>query len=165
MKKLNPAHVESLIPFINNGPFFRHLSMFIKDMGIGYCLVEVDIENKHNHPFGGVHGGVYCSAIDTAAAWSAYCEMDENDALITLDVNVNILTPITDSKLIIKGRRIKMGKTICTTEATATNQDGEIVANGTSKLLIYRDMPVIKQAFNAFSSEPLPPKFIKNDGL
>jgi uncharacterized protein (TIGR00369 family) len=123
--------------------------------------VEVDLENKHNHPFGGVHGGVYCSAIDTAAAWSAYCEIDENDALITLDVNVNILAPITDSKLIVKGRRIKIGKTICTTEATATNQDGEIVANGTSKLVVYRDMPVIRQAFESYSFKKLPPKFIE----
>jgi uncharacterized protein (TIGR00369 family) len=163
MKKLNPAHVESLISFINNGPFFKHLSMVIKDIGIGYSLVEVDIENKHNHPFGGVHGGVYCSAIDTAAAWSTYCEVDENIALITLDVNVNILAPVTNSKLIVKGRRIKIGKTICTTEATATNQEGEIVANGTSKLVINRDMPVIQQAFNSFSFETLPPKFIKND--
>ena len=78
---------------------------------------------------------------------------------------MNIPTPITDSKLIVKGRRIKIGKTICTTEATATNQDGEIVANGTSKLVIYRDMPVIQQAFNAFSSETLPPKFIKNNSI
>jgi len=37
------------------------------------------------------------------------------------------------------------------------------IANGTSKLLRIRDLPVIQQTFNSFSSEKLPPKFIEND--
>ena len=163
MKELNPAHVESLISLINKGSYFKLLSMVVKDMGIGYSLVEVDIENKHNHPFGGVHGGVYCSAIDTAAAWAAYCEIDENAVFITLDVNVNILAPIVNSKLIIKGRRIKIGKTICTTEATATNQEGKIIANGSSKLIITRDTQSMKHGLNPFLFD-LPPKFIDRRG-
>ena len=160
MKELNPAHIESLISMINRGPYFKLLSIVVKDIGIGYSLVEVDIENKHDHPFGGVHGGVYCSAIDTAAAWAAYCEIDENAAFITLDVNVNILSPIVNSTLIVEGRRIKIGRTICTTEATARNREGKIIANGSSKLVIRRDTMDMKHGPNPFSLKSLPPKFI-----
>ena len=160
MKEINPAHVEALISLINGGPYFKLLSMVVKEMGVGYSLVEVGIDRKHNHPFGGVHGGVYCSAIDTAAAWAAYCEVDENAAFITLDVNVNILAPVTNSKLIVEGRRIKIGRTICTTEATARNREGDIIANGSSKLVIMRDRKNMKQGPNPFASENLPPKFI-----
>jgi uncharacterized protein (TIGR00369 family) len=163
MRELNPAHIESLIAIINQAPYFKLLSMAVKELGVGFSVVEVDIENKHNHPFGGVHGGVYCSIIDTAAFWSAYGEADENSGLITLDVNVNFLAPVMDSKLIIKGRCIKTGKTICMTDATATTRTGKIIAAGTSKLLTSYDLPSIPKALNLASERELPPKFIEKD--
>lgn len=160
LRELNPAHVETLISAINQGPYLSLLSMTVKELDFGFCLMEVDIENKHYHPFGGVHGGVYCSAIDTAAFWSAYAELEETTGMITLDVNVNLLAPVINSKLIIRGRSIKVGKTICTTEATATTQTGKIVATGTSKLLVSEELPAIPQALTNFSGHSLPPKFL-----
>ncbi len=40
MSELNPKHVEAIINVINRGPYFRHLSMVVKDMGMGYSLRE-----------------------------------------------------------------------------------------------------------------------------
>ncbi len=160
MRELNPAHLEALMAAINQAPYFRLLSMTVEELGLGFSVVAVDIDTKHNHPFGGVHGGVYCSAIDTAAFWAAYGEADEEAGLITLDVNVNILAPVSDGRLIVKGRRLKMGKTICLTEATAETRTGKIIATGTSKLLSSRDLPSIPHALNLASQQTLPPKFV-----
>jgi len=162
MKKLNPAHIDALLPAINQAPYFRLLSMSIKEIGMGFCVVEVEIENKHYHPFGGVHGGLYCSAIDTAAFWSAYAEVDESAGLLTIDVNVNILAPVFEDKLIINGRCIKAGKTICMTEAEASTPDGKIIAQGVSKLLRSPNLPGIPEALASLSGPSLPPKFLEN---
>ena len=71
MASLNPDHVTAVLSAINQGPFFRHLSMPVTDMGIGYSVVELDVVDEHLNPFGGIHGGVYASVIDTAAYWAA----------------------------------------------------------------------------------------------
>ena len=39
--------------------------MPVKEIGMGYSMVELDIGNEHLNPFGDLHGGVYASAIDT----------------------------------------------------------------------------------------------------
>ena len=72
--KINPEHIKVLIKLINRGPYFELLSMEVREIGIGYSVVEVNLDKKHMNPFGAIHGGVYSSIIDTAAYWSAYCE-------------------------------------------------------------------------------------------
>jgi len=160
MNKINPTHIEAVIREINQAPFFRLLSLTINKLGIGYSQVVVEIQGKHNNPFWGVHGGIYCSAIDTAAFWAAYCEADEDKGLITLDVNTSILGSVTNSNLIVKGRCLKMGKTICMTEATATSTEGKLVATGTSKLFTSNELPSVKTTLETISGKALPPKFL-----
>jgi len=160
MPKLNPKHVQAVIDIINRGPYFRHLSMPIKDIGMGYSLVELEIGNEHLHPFGGLHGGVYASAIDTAAYWAVYCELAEDVGLISLDLKVDYLAPAKAGKLIIKGSRIKIGKTICLAEATVFDQNDKWLAHGVSKMMVTQGLHTIKDALNFVGTEYLPPKFI-----
>jgi len=162
MKKLNPKHVEAVIDLINQGPFFRHLSMQVKDLGIGYSLVEIEIGNEHLNPFGGIHGGAYASVIDTAAYWAVYCEADEDVGLISLDLKVDFLAPANAGKMIVKGRRIKMGKTICLAEATAFDQQEKWLAHGISKMMVLQGPQTIKEAANFIGRTSLPPKFISS---
>ncbi len=55
MASLNPYHVQAVIKAINQGPFFNHLSMPVKEMGIGYSIVELKVGKEHMNPFGGIH--------------------------------------------------------------------------------------------------------------
>ena len=41
MPKLNPLHVEAVITAINRGPFFRHLSMSVSELGTGDAIVNI----------------------------------------------------------------------------------------------------------------------------
>lgn len=160
VQKLNPGHVDYIISLMNQSPYFNLLSIVVKDLGFGYSLLEVDIENRHFNPFGGVHGGVYSSVIDTAAYWAAYSELDENAGLISLDLNVNFLAPVKNGKLIVKGQRIKIGKTLCIAEATAFDQENKMVAHGTSKMMVTQNLQTITQAVASAGLTSLPGKFI-----
>jgi uncharacterized protein (TIGR00369 family) len=160
MRELNPKHVEAVIDLINQGPFFKLLSMQVKDLDQGYSLVEMDVGNEHLNPFGGIHGGAYASVIDTAAYWSVYCELDENVGLISLDLKVDFLAPTNVGKMFIKGHRIKMGKTICLAEATAFDQQDKWLAHGISKMMVLQGPQTIKEAANFIGTADLPPKFI-----
>ncbi len=160
MLSLNPKHVEAVINIINQGPYFKHLSMPVKEIGIGYSVVELNIGNEHLNPFGGLHGGVYASIIDTAAYWAVYCELDEGVGLTTIDLKVDYLASVNSGKIIVKGRSIKIGKTICLAEAVAIAQNDKWLAHGISKMMVTKGIQTIKNAIEFAGGTHLPPKFI-----
>ncbi|MCR4399704.1 MAG: PaaI family thioesterase [Syntrophomonadaceae bacterium] len=162
---LNPAHVRAVIEMANRSPYFELLSMRIVTLEPGLCVVEIPLQQKHLNAFGGLHGGVYSSLIDTAAFWSAYCELDEGLGLTSLDVQVTNVAPATSGMLIGTGRRIKMGRTMCLTEGSVTSGEGKLLAHGTSKLLVTASLQTIDQAARAMGAGPLPPKFLDGAGV
>jgi uncharacterized protein (TIGR00369 family) len=153
MKKLNPEYIEHVKPFVNHSPYFELLSMKILDVGVGFSLLEVDLAEKHLQPFGFVHGGVFASIIDAAAFWAVFSGIeDPNAGATTVDLKLNYLAPAVSGKLIAKGRQIKLGKTLGYAEATVTDENGRLLAHGTSTLMILPG--------NGLSMDPpLPPKF------
>jgi uncharacterized protein (TIGR00369 family) len=161
LPELNPEHLKAVIIAINNAPFFKHLSMNVTEIGVGYSVVTLDVGNEHMNPFGGLHGGVYASAIDTAAYWSAYCELPEENGLITIDIKVDFLSPVSDNHIIISGSRIKSGKTLFLTEAKMSDTNGTLLAHGTSKLMVTRKQSVV-DLVKYIGSGKLPPKFLKS---
>lgn len=160
MNNLNPEHVKAILELINQGPFFKLLSMEVRTLDSGYCRVEVDLDMKHLNPFGGLHGGVYAALIDTAAYWAVYCDLDEDAGLISLDLKVDNLSTAKDGRLIVEGNRIKVGRSICLSEATVTDEQGKLLAHGSSKQMITRGLQSIHQAVTTMGYPPLPPKFL-----
>ncbi len=160
MASLNPDHVQAVIKTINEGPYFKLLSMPVKEMGIGYSIVELKMGNKHLNPFGGIHGGAYSSVIDTAAYWATYCELDEMVGLISIDLKIDFLASINEGIIIAKGRSIKIGRSMCLAEATATDENGKWLAHGTSKMMVTKGLQTIEDASDFTGSKALPPKFI-----
>ena len=160
MSNLNPLHLKAVIEAINKGPFLRHLSMAVKELGMGYATAELDISNEHLNPFGGLHGGVYASAIDTAAYWAVYCEADENAGLVSIDLKVDYLAAINTGKLMIKGRSLKIGKTMCLAEATILDGNDKWLAHGTSKLMITKGLQAVGNIIDFIGGVCLPPKFV-----
>ena len=154
MKKPNPEYIKRVKELVNGSPYFSLLSMKILDMGIGFSVVEIDIEKKHLQPFGLVHGGVFASLIDAAAFWAFFCDIEDQDAGATsVDLKMNYLAPATSGKLIAAGSRIKHGKTLGYAEARVTNENSKILAHGTSTLMILHGKGLTDDS-------PLPPKFL-----
>jgi uncharacterized protein (TIGR00369 family) len=162
LSEINPAHIRAVIKAINTGPFFKHLSIRVTEIGVGYSAVVMEIGKKHMNPFGGLHGGVYASAIDTAAYWSAYCDLPEENGLVSIDLKVDFLAPVLHNQVIINGQRIKSGKTIYLTEAKMCDRDGKVLAHGTSKLMVTRGKQSIQDVVAYVGSSKLPQKFLED---
>lgn len=161
MKKINPEHIEAILDLANEGPYIKLLSMNVCEIRPGYCRMEVDLNTNHLNPFGGVHGGVHASLIDTAAYWAVYCDLEENVGLITIDLKVDNLSAVKEGKLVVEGKKIKVGRNICLSEVTVMDGQGKALAHGTSKLMITQGMQTVSQAASALGYQPLPPKFIE----
>lgn len=153
MRRLNPAYVEVVAREVSRCPYFALLSMDIKDIGWGECLIEVVIEEKHLQPFGMVHGGVYSSLVDATAFWAVYSQIDEDLGMTTVELKLNFLAPAVTGRMIGKGRSLRVGKTLCLGEASVVNEAGTLLAHGTSTMMILKDLKI-------HSGAGLPRKFI-----
>jgi uncharacterized protein (TIGR00369 family) len=158
---LNPEHLMAVINAINDCPFFKHMSMEVVEIGSGYSVVAAEIRRKHMNPFGGLHGGAYASVIDTAAYWSAYCDLPEENGLVSIDLKVDFLAPVIDGRIIIKGQRIKAGKTLYLAEAKMFDGNGSLLAHGTSKLMVTSNQQSINDVADYLGSGRLPKKFLE----
>lgn len=153
MKTLNPEYIERVSELVNRCPYFKLQSMKLVDLGIGFSLLEIDLEKKHLQPFGFVHGGVFASIIDAACFWAIFYNIeDENAGATTVDLKLNYLAPSVSGKLIAKGAQIKLGKTLGYSEARVTDGEGRLLAHGTSTLMILPNNSMVLD-------QPLPPKF------
>jgi uncharacterized protein (TIGR00369 family) len=153
MGRLNPDFVQAVTTLANQCPYFRLLSMNIRELALGHALLEVEMTEKHLQAFGYVHGGVFASIIDTAAFWAVFCELDEDVGITSVDLKLNYLAPVQKGKLTARGRRIKLGKTLGLGEADITGEDGRLIAHGTSTLIV---LP----GFGLAGQVSLPPKFL-----
>jgi len=160
MRKVNPEHTKALLELVNRGPYFELLDITVCELAMGYSRVEMPLNREHFNPFGAIHGGVYSSIIDTAAYWAIYCELDENVGFTTLDLSVSYLSTISEGRIIVEGKSIKIGRSICLAEATAKDAHGKLLAHGTSKLIILDGRQSVEHAVAAMGHQPLPQKFI-----
>jgi uncharacterized protein (TIGR00369 family) len=161
MPELNPEHIKSVIEMINKGPFFIHMSMRVTELDIGRSKVVANINKNHMNPFGGLHGGVFSSVLDTAAYWSAYCDLNENQGLVTIDLKVDLLAPVLDKIVIVTGKRIKSGRTLFLTEAQMLNEAGKVLAHGTSKLMVTQNKQTMNDVVDFVAADKLPKKFLR----
>src|SRR5271166_3652654 len=67
--------------------------------GLGVELTEIDedsvagrlkIDERHLHPGGYVHGGVWVAFADTVAAWGTVRNLDPGDNFTTVELKVNV---------------------------------------------------------------------------
>lgn len=154
MRKINPDYVRVVSEETNRCPYFTLLSMRIVGLEIGESHLEINVQEKHLQPFAIVHGGVFASIIDAAAFWAVYTDVEEDVGMTTVDLKLNYLAPTASGKLIARGRRIKLGRTLGLGEAEITDEAGRLLAHGTSTLMVIPVMPFA-------STAPLPKKFIE----
>jgi uncharacterized protein (TIGR00369 family) len=155
MKKPNPEYVKRIKEVVNSSPYFSLLAMKILDIGMGFSVVEIDLDQKHLQPFGLVHGGVFASIIDAATFWAFFNEIeDQNAGATSVDLKLNYLAPAVSGRLIARGHQIKHGKTLGYAEARVTDENSKVLAHGTSTLMIMPGKGIT-------ADPPLPAKFLK----
>jgi uncharacterized protein (TIGR00369 family) len=151
--RLNPKYTEAISNIVNRSPYFSLLSMKIKELEWGTSVLEVELEEKHLQPFGYVHGGAIASVMDAATFWAVFPQVKDGMGLTTVEIKVNFLAPVREGRLVVKGRCIKIGKTLALGDATIYDGNGNLLAHGTATMMIVADLKVEGQ-------ENLPPKQI-----
>lgn len=136
MKILNPAYIEELKSVVKKSPYPRHMGMVLERIEIDRADIALDLAHCHLQPFGIVHGGVVATVIDTATFWSAFLRLPEDAGLVNVDLKLNYLQPVVEGRLIGRGTCMRPGRTICYSEAKVVDESENLIAHGTSTLMV-----------------------------
>ena len=151
MVKASPIYVEKLLDLVNTSSFCQHMRLRLVSIDFDEAVVELDAGTPHIQPLGTVHGGVLATLIDTATYWAGFLQIPEDAGLVTVDLKLNYLKPGATGLLISRARCLKGGRTISYAEASVENEAGDLLAHGTSTLMVLpgQGLPINVNKFDA----------------
>jgi uncharacterized protein (TIGR00369 family) len=96
----------------------------------------IDLGPDQHTPWGVVHGGVYCTAIESAASIGASAAVtDRGQFAVGVNNSTDFLRPMTSGRLDVVAEPIQQGRTLQLWLVTLTRaDDGKIVARGQVRL-------------------------------
>jgi 1,4-dihydroxy-2-naphthoyl-CoA hydrolase len=111
----------------------RITGTFPGDLGIEVISIEEErvegrlaVDERHLHPGGYVHGGVWVAFADTVAAWGTLRNLPEGHDFTTIELKTNVFAPATTGDLLTavgvplhRGRRTQVWEVRC--EANGRN--------------------------------------------
>ncbi len=117
-------------------------SEFLTAIGIRFSHVardrvegDMDLGPRHHQPWGLVHGGVFTSAIETAASIGASAAVaDQGLVAVGVNNNTNFVRSIVEGPVHVVATPIQQGRTQQLWEVTITDADSRLVATGQLRL-------------------------------
>jgi len=119
------------------------LSGFDSAMGFRFVTVtvdevvlEYDVDEKHRQPYGIVHGGVHCAAVETACSTGAGLNARaRNQAVVGVENSTSFIHAVREGRIRVTARPLSRGRRSQLWEATARDATGRIVSTGRVRLL------------------------------
>ena len=95
----------------------------------------IDLGAEHHQPWGLVHGGVYTTAIESAASVGASTAADEHSLVaVGVNNNTNFLRSMTEGRVTVDARAIQQGRTQQLWEVRITDDHSRLIATGQVRL-------------------------------
>jgi uncharacterized protein (TIGR00369 family) len=97
---------------------------------------HVDLGPDHHTPWGVVHGGLYCTVIESAASIGASAAVvDRGQFAVGVNNSTDFLRPMTTGRVDVVAEPVQQGKTLQLWLVTLTRpDDGKTVARGQVRL-------------------------------
>jgi uncharacterized protein (TIGR00369 family) len=97
---------------------------------------HIDVGPEHHTPWGVVHGGVYCTVVESAASVGASTAVTERGQFsVGVNNSTDFLRPMTAGRLEVLAEPVQQGRTLQLWLVTLTRaDDGKLVARGQVRL-------------------------------
>lgn len=99
-------------------------------------IVEYVVDHKHRQPYGIVHGGVHCAAVETACSIGAGVHaMARGQAVVGVENHTSFIHAVRSGRVRVTATPLTRGRRSQVWEATARDEGGRIVSTGRVRLL------------------------------
>jgi 1,4-dihydroxy-2-naphthoyl-CoA hydrolase len=96
--------------------------------------MSVRIGPQHLQPFGIVHGGVFCSLVETVCSIGASFHAEPGSVMVGVENQTSFLKPVREGSLSATARPIHLGRSSQLWEATIHDERKRLVACGRLRL-------------------------------
>ena len=97
-------------------------------------VLEWDITPKQHQPFGIVHGGVYCSAVETAASLAAFVWLNGRGQAVGVSNHTDFLRSVSEGRMRATATPIHRGRSQQLWLVDIVDQDDKLTARGQVRL-------------------------------
>jgi len=94
---------------------------------------------QHYNPLGSVHGGYFCTLLDSAVGCAVHSMLPQGMGYTTLELKVNLIRALTGQSGPVRaeGKVIQVGKSVGIAEGRIFDADGKLYAHATTTCLIF----------------------------
>jgi 1,4-dihydroxy-2-naphthoyl-CoA hydrolase len=127
--RIEPTALESA------GAFVRHAGLVVDEVGPTRVLGHVELTSDHQTPWGIVHGGVYSTAIESAASIGASTAVrDQDQVAVGLTNTTHFLRSLRSGRVQVEAKAVYQGRTHQLWRADISDESGRLVAHGEVRL-------------------------------
>jgi uncharacterized protein (TIGR00369 family) len=153
--KLAPAGVASLeqLKELSGMEFLERIwNGDLPSAPIGHTLDFIPVEGEpgrivfqgtpgrqHYNPIGSVHGGYFCTLLDSAVGCAVQSMLPKGMGYTTLELKVNLIRALTDKTGPVRaeGKVIQVGGRVGVAEGRIIDVDGKVYAHATTTCLVF----------------------------
>lgn len=117
----------------------RTLDIRLAEIGERYAVMEVEVSDKHLNYFGGAHGGLIATLVDTVCFFPRPF-LPSGRLVTTSNLNVNFVRAAgPGDRLSARSEIQHLGRRTASLTVKVTNGEGGLVAHGTVTLQILKE--------------------------
>ena len=111
----------------------------VTEVANGRVVVTLEPNGMHLNPAGTVHGGLAAILLDSCMGLAVQSTLEKGIGQTTLEFKISLMRPITLETGLIKAEGVVLsrGRRIGTAEGRITDQQGRLLAHGTTTCLIF----------------------------
>ena len=103
----------------------------------GKIQFEVQADERHLNPLGGVHGGFAATVLDTVTGCAIHTLLDAGVGYGTIDLNIKMCRPIPKNKMLFAiGEVINLSKNLGISEGKIVDHDSKLYAHATATCML-----------------------------
>lgn len=121
-------------------PIAKLIDMDITEVEAGRCVFTLHPAEFHYNPIGSVHGGIFCTLLDSAMGCAVQTNLPAGSGYTTLELKVNLVRPLTSKtgQVFCEGKVIYGGGRIATAEGRIYDEAGKLYGHATTTCIIFR---------------------------
>ena len=127
--RIEPTSLESA------GAFVTHAGLIVDEVGPTHVRGHIELSSDHHTPWGIVHGGVYSTAVESAASIGASAAVeDDGQVAVGLTNTTHFLRSLAGGRVQVEADAVYQGRTHQLWRADITDESGRLVAHGEVRL-------------------------------
>jgi 1,4-dihydroxy-2-naphthoyl-CoA hydrolase len=118
---------------VDNG-LNKALGFALDEAGPDRVIMSWTVGPKHLQPYGIVHGGVYCAAVETSASIGAALWFGERGKVVGASNHTNFLRSAREGRLVATATPIHRGRSQQLWQVDILDEDQQLIARGEVRL-------------------------------